>query len=191
MYPLLSMIGTLVPTNGNDDARTVAFEMSSGAAYGFVHEKCRSPRFSHQLMWLESGRKWCQIESFTLTRLDASVSTSPDRLRLKSPSSQSYYHTPIHLPSLTTNTNHSHTYTPPGQQTWRSHGHKTHLISGHSWATTRTTNPSHSPRPRRARSPLVSSLESPEACREPSPASPTWIGYWWLAHRERWAKRRT
>lgn len=41
---LTPMTGTAVPISVNDDARMPAFEMSSGAAYGFVHEQCRSQK---------------------------------------------------------------------------------------------------------------------------------------------------
>jgi hypothetical protein len=44
-------MATAVALSVNDDARMPALEVSSGAACGFVHEKCRS-QDSHQLMWL-------------------------------------------------------------------------------------------------------------------------------------------
>jgi hypothetical protein len=45
-YILLSLVGRAVATSVNEDARMAVFEMSSRAAYGFVHERCRSRRFS-------------------------------------------------------------------------------------------------------------------------------------------------
>ena len=38
------MAGTVVLNCVDDDARVAAFEMSSGATYGFVHERCSTQK---------------------------------------------------------------------------------------------------------------------------------------------------